>query len=150
MSKRFLASECDCVGHELSRVWQSITGDSYMVFAVPVYGSSGAANYVAKYLIKGEMHRKELEALGFKRRFSISRKWPGGKRLRLYGTEIGAWVSTSFEYGHKEPDMEAMGHRQDSGLLSRVGDPVAMELDRRSRLRKKAKTLRGLVGEMNA
>lgn len=150
MSREFMQRDCQCIGHELSRVWKDITGDSWVVFAVPVYGSSGAANYLAKYLMKNEMHREELEALGFKRRFSISRKWPGGKRLRLYGTEIGAWSGSWFEYGYRKPDMEAMGHRQDSGLMHRVGDKVAMEVDRRNRLRKGVKTMESIVGGRSA
>ena len=117
----------------------------WVVFAVPVYGSAGASNYLAKYLIKGEMHRKDLEDLGFKRRWSSSRGWPAPKRLRLYGTEIGAWVSSAFEYGHKKPDMEAMGYRKDSMLVSRVGDKISMDVARRSQLKKKLEKLKGMV-----
>lgn len=121
-----------------------------MVHAVPVFSSSGSANYLAKYLIKGEMDRKALEELGFKRRFSISRGWPGGKRLRLYGTTIDAWVETSFEYGGRIPDMDAMGHSQDSGLLSRVGDKVAMANRRLAQKKESGKRLRALIGGLNA
>lgn len=44
---------CECLSHVASRLWYSVTGDSYIVHAMPIHGPAGAAVYLAKYMMKG-------------------------------------------------------------------------------------------------
>lgn len=87
---------CGCLSHVWSRHWLEVTGDSYLVFATPVLSAHGAGFYLDKYMAKTHVQRKELEDRGFKRRWSSSRTWPGGGRLRLYQTTHGGWAHIHF------------------------------------------------------
>ena len=82
---RFLrtAGSCSCVSHALSAMWREVTGDSWVVHAVPVLGRRGAGSYLAKYMAKDHVQREALIEAGFNRRWSTSRGWPGGGRIRL-------------------------------------------------------------------
>ena len=42
----------DCAQHELAKVWNEVTGDSYVVHVAPGFDSKGVAGYLAKYLLK--------------------------------------------------------------------------------------------------
>ena len=46
---------------------------------------------MGKYLAKQHWHREKLEELGFARRFSNSKGWPGRGRRRLLFTEEKLW-----------------------------------------------------------
>lgn len=87
------ARQCStgCVQHELMRLWQEVTGDSFIVDASRVRNPAKCAAYVAKYVVKGFHMRYELEALGFKRRFAFSRNWPGVGKMRLAFTDDPGW-----------------------------------------------------------
>ena len=109
---------CPCLSHVWSRHWLAVTGDSYIVHARAVVSGSQAGWYLSKYMAKSHGERGALEARGFGRRWSSSRAWPGGGRLRLYQTTHGGWSSIWF---HKTPL---------SGYLVRPGtDPELLRRD---------------------
>ncbi len=82
---------CECYSHEMSRVWYSITGDSYICHVTPVTSHKSSGSYLAKYMMKKPEDRMYLEAVyQVKRRFSSSRGWPAGARVRLnYSKPVG-------------------------------------------------------------
>lgn len=80
-----------CVQHELMELWEEITGDSWVVDASQVRSAERSASYVTKYVVKGFHDRQALEALGFKRRYAISRTWPSVGRMRLAFSEQPGW-----------------------------------------------------------
>ncbi len=99
-------ARCDCIAHALSREWYAVTGDSWMVHAIPVTGAKGAGGYLAKYMRK-EFDGERAAALGMSRRWSTSVGWPGGARRRLRQSEMPeGWRRRSFRYGHVESDIE--------------------------------------------
>ncbi len=115
---------CGCLSHELSRVWYAVTGDSYIVHAMPVSGAAGAASYLAKYLAKTHFDSQErLDALGMSRRWSTSRNWPGDKRLRLKRTDEGGWFQKAFTYGRMAPAEQQYDAKS---LALRNGTPVQL------------------------
>ncbi len=107
-----------------SDAWLRVTGDSYIVWVKKVTGEKGAAYYLCKYLTKGVINRHDMEARGFKRRWSTSDNWPKGK-TQLLGTEMDVWESVEYvskhHYGTSQVKKEAKlskGHR----YLERVGN----------------------------
>lgn len=94
-----LFDRCDCLSHRMSRLWLAITHDSYIVHAVPVVGARGVGSYLSSYLKKDMYDRTDLESIGFGRRFSTSRGWPGNGRLRLAETLVNGWESTDWQSG---------------------------------------------------
>ena len=110
--------KCGCMSHRASRAWYEVTGDSYIVHAIPVYSAKGAASYLANY-VKKDFDKVRGEAYGMKRRWSTSHGWPGSGRLRLAHTE---WVRRDFVGGK----FENLGGPDD--LLERAGNPVALYL----------------------
>lgn len=132
---------CGCLSHVWSRDWFVVTGDSYLVHAVPVYSARGAGSYLGKYVRKGMQVRSDLESLGFKRRWSSSRGWPGGGRLRLAQTAGAGWARidylpgplrfpSSFPDGSKEP---------------RVGENVTLALMKRRGERREERKIRKVI-----
>lgn len=107
---------CDCLAHEFSRAWYSVTGDSYIVHAMEVLGARGAASYMAKYLAKTFGAEDRHKALGMSRRWSSSRGWPGSGRMRLAPSEDGGWKERVFAYGHLGAEMV------EPGTFLRVGN----------------------------
>lgn len=130
---------CDCLAHDFARSWLRITGDSYMCFATPVTDAIGAAGYMAKYMTKGFTRG----SVG--RRYSSSRDWPAGERIRLRQTREGGWdyirrwpaanFNTAIDYNELEAD-----------LLERVGDPVHLERQLRNRKRGAQAEFRKVLG----
>ena len=122
------------MAHVVSRLWFGITGDSWVVDAAPVAGAGRAGSYLAKYLRKGSLNRVLLERLGFVRRWSSSRGWPGSGRVRLRQTLEGGWASSDwtatgprevpFVYSKSGRDLIAKGNP----LLERVGPDLVMAL----------------------
>jgi len=115
---------CRCLSHRLSRVWESVTGGSWVVFLVEVGSARGAGSYLAKYMAKGHNQRALLWAAGFDRRWSTSRGWPGGGRIRLRQT---------VERGWKYIEMQGIQRAEDNppDLEERVGPEWALEHARR-------------------
>jgi len=115
---------CPCLSHVWSREWLAVTGDSYICHATPVIGRVGAGRYLAKYLGKTHAGREDLDSLGYKRRWSCSRDWPGGGRLRLHQTLHGGWRRTDFTTGRSLAGIAATP----PDLLIRVGENLTLEL----------------------
>lgn len=137
-----------CIEHEWARLWYAITGDSFVVHAVPVLGAAGAAAYLGKYLVKTMLHRDKLLALGFKRRWSRSRNWPTGE-VHLRGSELG-WETVEFSWKggafHNQAEALAVAC-EGSYLLEQLGDDVVSGLQERGLKRSKAKGFRRLLDE---
>lgn len=128
----------DCLEHEWSRAWFDATGDSWVVNAKRIVGPEGAAAYLAKYLTKAVRQRNVLEALGFSRRWSRSRNWPGGEQMELKATKDGRWVATAFVYrGAPMWERFEENARISSGslLMQRTGTELADKLGKRRRKR---------------
>lgn len=115
---------CECLAHCIAREWYAVTGDSWMVHAIPVTSSKGAGAYLAKYMRK-EFDGERAETLGMSRRWSTSRSWPGSKRLRLVQSgKANGWRRNLFRYGHVESDIEG----GPADLLRREGDALDKRL----------------------
>ena len=138
---------CDCMAHVVSRVWLGVTGDSYIVDATPVVGARGAGRYLAKYMRKGALNRGVLERLGFKRRWSSSRGWPGSGRVRLRYSVDHEWARIDLTWAFGSSWARERFRKQDPNhrLLERVGDDLAVVLAaKRGREVDKAYVLRRL------
>ena len=79
-------SECGCVAHEFARAWVTVTMDSFVVHATPVWGPDGAGGYMGKYMQKTFAWEGRAEILGMERRWSSSLGWPGNSLLELKRT----------------------------------------------------------------
>lgn len=132
---------CLCMSHVWSRHWFAVTGDSYLVHAVPVHSGKGAGSYLGKYLRKGMQVRAELEALGFKRRWSSSRGWPGGGRIRLAQTLNGGWAEIVYLPGHSRYDSSY----PDGSKEPRVGEDVTLALAKRREQRRFERKIRKVI-----
>lgn len=119
--------------HQLSKIWQKITGDSYVVDAREVMGSD--PGYLSKYVAKSFLHTDAFRMLGFHRSWSRSRTW-GVERFLLDATVADDWKSVAFtkgrevshgliKYGSWEAWVKA---GQTSWLRARVGTELAREL----------------------
>ena len=134
--------DCDCLSHRFSREWKAITkGESYIWFAIPVAGAAKAGSYMAKYLDKA-FDGKRAGELGMKRRWSYSKGWPGGGRLRLaMSKDAGGpgWRWTQF-YKGVDKDYDVESGPNDPELMERHGEDMTLALSekhvRRTRARK--------------
>jgi len=126
-----------CVQHWVALQWMGITNDSYVVDVSRIRNSAAVAGYTTKYLRKGMQSRQSLDDLGYKRRWSCSRNWPGGGKLQLRGTAEGVWLRTNIlPFGHTEvPEVHGDCHN-----LERVGTPLAIKIgEERERYAKREK-----------
>lgn len=115
---------CDCVAHIFAREWMATTSDSYMCFGTAVSDAAGAAAYMGKYMQKDFLRP---DRTGKERRFSTSRDWPGGKRLRLAVTLEGGWSHIKqWPAGSFSSTDEINPREQD--LLERVGDDITVAI----------------------
>ncbi len=94
------------------------------------YSPARLANYLGKYLSKGFYHRKELEELGFKRRWSCARNWPRPDKLETRMSSEGEWEKVEIAEGYGLRDylerrVEADRH---SPVLEQVGDDLRIAL----------------------
>ena len=133
-----MGCEEDCVEHEWSHHWLDITGDSYIVDVRVVVGARGAAAYLAKYLAKGFERFSVLSDLGFKRRFTTLRNWPGFGRLRLRGTEEGWWDNThAMQVWHGDGTSESFRRQAEADrtipMAVRVGTPLEFQQAKKAR-----------------
>lgn len=124
---------CVCLSHVWSRHWLAVTGNSYIVHAVPVAGAKRAAAYLAKYLAKDMPMRDELGELGFTRLWSTSASWPGNGRLRLRQTIEGGWDHQEY-WPNQSPDA-ALGASHPR-LEERVGPEFALEWAKKRSLKR--------------
>lgn len=125
---------CQCMAHQFARPWLQITGDSFMCFATEVTDPAGAGSYMGKY-----MSKQFLDTGREGRRFSTSRCWPGGERLRLRQTLEGGW-SHIVRWPASHFDSTADINTREHDLLERVGSDLLLEL-RQKQSRKTAETL---------
>lgn len=141
----WLHKACECLEHIAAQFWYTASGDSYVVDCRDVVGAHGAAAYLAKYLTKAAMSYDTLYALGFRRRWSRSRNWPGGKQLQLRATVDGAWKATVWMHSSGGVGQVAKdAFEKQSGthhLLERVGDDLSFALDKRATRKRTIKTL---------
>lgn len=112
---------CDCVAHRISRVWWSITGDSYVVDARLVEGGRDPGDYMAKYLTKGFGQERRMKELGMARRWSSSRGWPGSGRMRLEPTIEDDWRERVYAARALPADLV------DRGTFKKMGSSEEME-----------------------
>ncbi len=124
---------CVCLSHQFARAWLATTGDSFMCFATPVWGPIGAAAYMAKYLVKAFLLPQRKD-----RRFSTSRNWPGGRRIRLQVTIDKGWSHIRRWPAHSFSTMYDLNEHQ-ADLLQRNGDDITFKIARRQS--KKAATI---------
>ena len=113
-------ADCDCLSHAFSREWKEVTGDSWIVHAVPVTGAAGAGAYMAKYLAK-EFDAERGKELGMRRRYSTSRGWPGSGKLKLAASD---WDLIMCIPGHKTEGE----FTNDPALVERVGPPAVKKV----------------------
>lgn len=161
-SFRRRAGSCHCMSHRLSDLWEAITGDSWLVHTMPVVSAYGAARYLSKYLLKtmgGVASHEPLERLGFKRRWSSSRGWPGSGRLRLAqslrmgegvmrlkdGRRSG-WNDMEWIPISKSGSMEAY---LDRGIEERVGPEAVKRISEKRAKKGKAVRLGRLVSNVS-
>lgn len=138
---RYLArmATCPCMAHEFARVWWRLTGDSFICFATPVTDPIGAAGYMAKYMLK-EFLRDNRTG----RRFSTSRCWPGGTRMRLRVTLEEGWAYIRLWPGSRfNSNIDYNAEEQD--LLERVGEDLTAKILERGRRRAAAAYFRKVL-----
>ena len=132
---------CECGAHVLGSAWYEITG-AYVIDVAKVYDGKGAGRYLGKYLTKAFDERRELERLGFSRRYTASRNWPGNERVRLRGTVEKRWDAVTRigrDNGNWRWFEEKMEEERPAALVERIGTPLAHVLeDRRIKGRRKA------------
>lgn len=135
----------------IRKQWLTISGDSYIIKVKPVLTPAGAAYYLTKYLVKGMLHREELERLGFDRRYSASANWPRG-HLGPRGTEEERWYGVQFvNPGYREGIEIAKLAESSKGhyLLDRVGDEYLQTVERDRRRYAIAKQFKGVLESEN-
>lgn len=88
---RHTSCQSDCLEHELSAVWEEVTGDSYVVDASVVASNGKTAWYLIKYVCKSLVDDDRRLEAGFARRYSTSQNWPRVEMLQLRGTVEGRW-----------------------------------------------------------
>lgn len=140
----------ECVQHELARLWLDITGDSNVVHVSDIMSPAGAAGYVAKYLAK-TLLSNDLEALGYTRRWSRSRDWPGDAEVRLKGTVDSVWRNVDL-VPHGSQIKRNLNDRVDQHgdaeerceYMRPSGNMVSVDAAARQRKLRSAKTVEGI------
>ena len=148
-SLSWLAKSCkaDCLEHEIARMWYEVTGDSFIVDVRAIYGAEGAASYLGDYVGKAMQEFDVLKQLGFSRRYSRSRNFPAGRRVRLVGTEYKLWKQHYYEPNAVIGKMAQEANDKvwrGQALYERVGDYQSLWMAERIekvRLKSKAKGL---------
>ena len=75
----------------MSRLWEDITGDSYIVDVQDTSAGDGGARYMSKYFVKDMLYDGKRKELGFARSWSRSRNWPV-QTPELLATFQGRWA----------------------------------------------------------
>lgn len=138
---------CPCLSHRLSREWYGVTGDSYNTHVVPVIGAMTAGSYMAKYLDKAFMARRELEKLGVLRRWSTSRGWPGGGRLQLKQSEGAGGPGWSKRVMRPLASSVEVGGPDE--LMERFGEDLTLALSEKAKQRKGFREMERMVRHVN-
>lgn len=136
-----------CIEHEWARIWYELTKDSFVVDARAVDGPAGAAAYLTKYLTKAMSSWEVLEGLGFARRWSRSRNWPGGYDLKLAHKD---WRETTWVHkDHAFRSIVARSELADNPLAEREGTPFAFERAEKVKKKVMAKRVKGVLKNAN-
>jgi len=146
----WLDKDCDCLEHRFSRLWHSLSADSYVVDVQLVTGRKRASSYLAKYFAKDTAKMDVLKERGFSRAWSRSRTWPGAK-MELEWTREWGWTHIVFA-GRKESVFPKQGTVQEflergeeSHLSRRVGDDLSVLLANEAELTYKKSEFRKAV-----
>ena len=131
--KRF--DYCACLSHSFARPWFEVTGDSYIVHAIAAHGERNIGSYMGKYLTKTFGMEGRLNTLGVSRRWSNSKGWPGGGRMRLATKD---WDMIMALPGHKTVRENA----SDPVLLEREGEDVTRALSEKRHHRRNIEYIR--------
>lgn len=135
--KTWKGRECNdletCIQHQLSRVWDEITGGSFVVDVSKVRSGSRTASYITGYIRKDFIGHQELEARGFRRRYAFSRNWPSLGHMELANTRDGEWRKVNrvpIRYlNHAYPEIsDYILKGGDSGILESVGENVVTHI----------------------
>lgn len=112
-----------------------------MVDVSEIRNKEKTAKYVEKYLRKGLQNRKVLEFLGYARRWSCSRNWPRGHKLRLRGSADNRWTRVrrfvNSDVLSRRPlvvSLLADTEKSDCETLEQVGTDLALELFDKARV----------------
>lgn len=140
------------IRNDWTDLWSTVLHDDphdvrKATWVVPVMPGAGAGNYMGKYLLKNSMHRHELEAKGFMRRWSRSRNWPGDTLVRV-GTRDEQWVRTQWAWEGSAKGalaQAAIDNSEGHPLLERVGTDLALELLGRNRRKSNLLKFRRLI-----
>lgn len=135
---------CGCLAHVFSRAWVGVTGDSYMCFGTPVSDPQGAGSYMGKYMVK-QFTEERREG----RRYTTSRDWPGGQKMRLRITEEGGWDYIrrwSASSMSSTVDLNKVEKERWPWLLDRVGDDLTRDIQRRNSRRAAERQFRKVLG----
>ncbi len=134
---------CPCLAHTFAREWLAITGDSYIVFATPVTEPGTAGGYLAKYM------EKTFDGDWVTRRFSTSRGWPGGGRIRLAQTVDKGWDHI-VRWGPGRFDGVRNLNAREEDLLERVGEDLTKEKALKSSKRRAQREYEGIIRRYRA
>lgn len=131
---------CECMSHVFAREWWDITGDSYMCFGTEVEDPRKAGSYLGKYM------EKDFGRPRKGRRYTTSRGWPGGSRMRLQRTQEGLdGTGPGWDYVRRWPGSKFTEYLdwnpEEKHLLLRVGDNVTQGIVLRGKQKKAAKLL---------
>lgn len=121
--------------------WHTASGGSFVVDARPAWGPRAGAHYLAKYFEKQWEKRKELERLGFARRYSRSQGWPKLSYKLKGHPEAGMYYNA----WHDPPSEEVLENSLKDDRASLVGSTMGEELLEKRRLKKAYKLIGGLV-----
>ncbi len=109
-----------------------------MAHAMGLVGGAAGASYITKYLDKS-CDMEALRKLGFGRKWSASKDWPRGAKLRLAGS-IPGWSALSWFPGKVAPGLEAQWAAERAvGAGRSVGTDLALELQSRARRRRRVR-----------
>ncbi len=128
---------CDCLSHRMARPWYQVTGDSYIIHAEGVGTPGDAGRYMAKYLTKTFGMESRLEVLGMTRRWSTSRGWPGGGRMRL---AIKDWDMIM-----ALPGSRVLSESGSEGALEREGEDLTRAFGERGKRRRYVAAVKEIV-----
>lgn len=118
-----------------------------MVDARVVTNAGATAGYLAKYVTKW-MYTDELQKMGYARRWSRSRSWPGKGVVQLKGSIDGQLKPLYFNYKNGATSSMAEYYQiltENHPLAERIGDDGVSEVIAKGRRRVLIKQIERLV-----
>ncbi len=137
---------CYCLTCEWSNIWFQVTHDSYIVHVKETFNDEGVAWYLCKYLQKSMYgpQRKDLEDLGFSRRYYRSNNWASQIQMRRRGSLEKQWKRVKWEPSN--PNKFIIEHSKDHPLMEQLGTDLAKTLQAKGRYKHYA-TLHEKMGQ---